>query len=27
MWFNEDGKIYQFNDFFDVGGFLTQHLN
>lgn len=26
MWFNEEGKIYQFNDFFDVGGFLNQHL-
>lgn len=27
MWFDEDGKIYQFSDFFDVGGFLNQHLN
>ncbi|MGB0367325.1 MAG: nuclear transport factor 2 family protein [Flavobacteriaceae bacterium] len=26
MWFNEDGKIYQFSDFFDVGGFINQHL-
>jgi len=23
--FNEDGKIYRFNDFFDVTGFLQQH--
>jgi hypothetical protein len=27
MWFDEDGKINQFSDFFDVGGFLNQHLN
>lgn len=26
LWFDEDGKIYQFNDFFDVGGFLRQHI-
>ena len=26
VWFNEDGEIYQFNDFFDVGGFALQHL-
>lgn len=26
MWFNEDGKIHQFSDFFDVGGFLKQHI-
>ena len=25
IWFNDDGKIHQFNDFFDVGGFLVQH--
>ncbi|MGB2171899.1 MAG: nuclear transport factor 2 family protein [Flavobacteriaceae bacterium] len=25
LWFNADGKIHQFNDFFDVGGFLVQH--
>jgi ketosteroid isomerase-like protein len=25
LWFNEDGKVHQFNDFFDVGGFLVQH--
>ena len=25
VWFNEDGKIYEFRDFFDVYGFLNQH--
>lgn len=27
MRFNSDGQIYLFNDFFDVTGFLSQHLN
>ncbi len=25
IWFDEAGKIHQFNDFFDVAGFLVQH--
>ncbi len=25
LWFDEAGKIHQFNDFFDVTGFLVQH--
>ena len=25
VWFNEAGKIYEFRDFFDVNGFLSQH--
>ncbi len=26
VWFNEAGKIYEFRDFFDVNGFLKQHV-
>ncbi|MAW08926.1 MAG: hypothetical protein CBD60_01370 [Flavobacteriaceae bacterium TMED200] len=26
IWFNEAGKIYEFRDFFDVNGFLSQHI-
>ena len=24
LWFNEDGKVYQFSDFFDVSGLALQ---
>ena len=26
VWFNEAGKIYEFRDFFDINGFLSQHI-
>ena len=26
VWFNEAGNIYDFRDFFDVSGFLNQHI-